>query len=167
MLELDTYREEDASVILSWIDSELSFRKWSADRYPVYPITPEDMNRFYRSQEKKGFFLPLTAREETEPVGHLVLRFPESDRSVLRFGFVIVDSRIRGRGYGKQMIRLALRYGFETCNAKKITIGVFENNEPALRCYLSAGFHSTGEVNPYPILGQTWNCLELECLSPE
>ena len=164
MLYLDSYREEDAPVILSWIDSELSFRKWSANRYGVYPITAEEMNENYRTQAGCSRFYPMTARDESGPVGHLVLRFPEGSPKILRFGFVIVDSRIRGKGYGKQMLTLALRYGFEVLGAEKITIGVFENNEPAIRCYRSVGFRPTGESSPFPILGQTWNCLELEYL---
>ena len=33
----------DAPIILSWIKDKTAFRKWSADRYPVYPPKPEDM----------------------------------------------------------------------------------------------------------------------------
>ena len=32
-------------------------------------------------------------------VGHILLRFPSEDKSLIRFGFVIVDDSKRGKGY--------------------------------------------------------------------
>ena len=53
---------------------------------------------------------PFTAVAEGEIVGHILLRFPSEDKSVIRFGFVIVDDSKRGMGYGKQLLRLAIDY---------------------------------------------------------
>ena len=39
-----------------------------------------------------------------------------------------------------ELIRLALRYAFEILKADRVTLGVFDNNLPAYRCYKSAGF---------------------------
>ena len=58
----------------------------------------------------------------------------------MRFGFVIVDSSKRGKGYGKGMLELAIRYAFDILKAERITLGVFENNAPAYRCYKAVGF---------------------------
>ena len=57
----------------------------------------------------------------------------------LRFGFVIVDPEKRGKGYGKEMLHLGLKYVFEIYQAKKATLGVFENNIPAYQCYKAVG----------------------------
>lgn len=50
----------------------------------------------------------------------------------LRLGFVIVDDTKRGKGYGKEMLSLAVKYAFEIFKAEKLTIGVFANNPSAL-----------------------------------
>ena len=76
---------------------------------------------------------------------------------MIRFGWVIVDNSIRGKGYGTRMLRLGLKYAFEILGAKKITIGVFENNKPAYNCYKNAGFVDTGVTIEEP-----WNIIEME-----
>ena len=49
-------------------------------------------------------FYPMTAFDETGIAGHLIMRFTDAEKTVLRFGFVIVDEAKRGRGYGKALM---------------------------------------------------------------
>ena len=46
-LILRPYKPDDAKSIVKWIKDEVSFRKWCADRYENYPITPENINFKY------------------------------------------------------------------------------------------------------------------------
>ena len=48
-MTLRPFTIDDAPIILSWIKDKTAFRKWSADRYPVYPPKPEDMVAQYES----------------------------------------------------------------------------------------------------------------------
>ena len=164
MLRLRPYKACDAETIVSWIKGEVSFRKWCADRFECYPITAEDMNAHYEEFAYADNFYQMTAFDETGVVGHLIMRFIDEEKKVLRFGFVIVDDTKRGMGYGKQMLKLAIQYAFDILKAEKITLGVFENNESAYYCYKSAGFQDVEmeEKEYYNILGEKWNCLELE-----
>ena len=167
-MRLRPYKPSDASTILSWVKDEETFRRWVTDRYPTYPITAEDMNHKYLNCNgdciEPDNFYPFTAFCEDGIVGHLIMRFTEADKSVLRFGFVIVDDSVRGKGYGKQMLKLALQYAFEIFKAKKVTLGVLENNPGAYQCYKAAGFRDVSMEEPecYNLLGQQIQCLELE-----
>jgi RimJ/RimL family protein N-acetyltransferase len=168
MLRLRPYKPDDAETILKWIKDEDAFRKWSTDRYPHYPITADDMNHKYMDCNgnciEPDNFYPMTAFDETGIVGHLILRFTDEEKKVLRFGFVIVDDSKRGMGYGKGMLRLALQFAFDIFKADKVTLGVLENNPGAYYCYKAAGFRDvTGEEPEYYILmGKKIKCLELE-----
>ena len=96
-------------------------------------------------------------------VGHMTLRFTGDEKSIVRFGFVIVDDTKRGMGYGKEMLNLAIQYARDDLGAKKITLGVFENNAEAEYCYRAVGFKDvdvSGEY--YHMLDQDWKCLEME-----
>jgi RimJ/RimL family protein N-acetyltransferase len=161
-LRLRPYKSEDAKVITTWIHSELDQKKWSADRYDHYPITPEDMNEQYRPVINSDDFLPMTALDGDKIVGHLILRYPGEDRDTIRFGFVIVDDTLRGKGYGKEMLQLAIKYVFEILQAKKITLGVFENNPEAYRCYKAVGFEETDKTLYFECMGEQWKCIEME-----
>lgn len=169
MLRLRPYKACDAETIIRWCKDEVSFRKWTSDRYDSFPITETDMNRKYVDcngdcSEPDNFY-PMTAFDESGIVGHLVMRFIDREKQTLRFGFVIVDDSKRGMGYGREMIRLSLKYAFEILKVKTVTIGVFENNPSAYRCYKAAGFQDDPleQDECFHILGEDWKCLELKC----
>lgn len=110
--------------------------------------------------------MAFTAMDEDEIVGFFTMRRPRESFEELRFGFVVVDAGKRGKGYGKKMLQLGLKYAKEIYGAKKVSLGVFENNEPAYRCYKAVGFQDivleTTEI--YHVLGEEWKCLDLEIL---
>ena len=115
-------------------------------------------------QYKGENMYPLTAVVEEEIIGHILLRFPSEDKTVIRFGFVIVDDSKRGKGYGKQMLRLAIDYAQQELRAKHITLGVFCDNLSAVECYKSVGFRITG-MDSYLIDGEEWKGFEMELVA--
>lgn len=123
VLRLRAYKPCDAKIIISWIKDEVTFRKWSSDRYKSFPITEHDINKKYMECNgdcvEPDNFYPITAFDESGVVGHLIMRFTDENKTVLRFGFVIVDDTKRGMGYGKEMIQLSLKYAFEILKVKK------------------------------------------------
>lgn len=164
MLKLRPYRPADAAAIVSWIADEYAFRQWCADRYDHYPITADDMNAHYDALAGEDWFYPMTAMDERGSVaGHMILRFTDEDKTVLRFGFVILDPTLRGQGLGKEMLTLALRMAFEVLKAQTVTLGVFENNPAACACYRAAGFRDAQASAPgqYHVLNEVWPCREL------
>lgn len=172
MLRLRPYKASDATTIISWCKDEAIFRKWTSDRYETFPITEADMNHKYIDNNgdcpEPDNFYPMTAFDESGIVGHLILRFTDTDKTVLRLGFVIVDDAKRGKGYGKEMIALSLKYAFEILKVDKVTIGAFENNPPAYHCYKAAGFQDVaGEEVICELFGEKWRILELEITKEE
>lgn len=167
-LRLRPYKNCDAKNVVTWRKDEVSFRKWSADRWESFPITEADMNKKYLDCNGDCIdmdnFYPMTAFDDSGVVGHLIMRFTDEKKEVLRFGFVIVDDSKRGMGYGKEMLELALKYAFEILKAEKVTLGVFDNNMPAYYCYKTVGFREIAmeEEEKCNICGETWNVLELE-----
>ena len=113
-MTLRPFTSDDAPIILSWVKDKMTFRKWSADRFPVFPPKPEDMLAQYESD----YVFPFTAIDDNgKIVGHIMLRYPESSKTVIRLGFVIVDDNLRGKGYGKQMLQLAIQKAKEEFGA--------------------------------------------------
>ena len=157
-MTLRPFTIDDAPIILSWIKDLTAFRKWSADRYPTFPPKPEDMVAQYESD----VIFPFTAiNDKGTVVGHIMLRYPDPSKTVIRLGFVIVDDKLRGKGYGKQMLKLAIQKAKNVFGAKKITLGVFDNNPSALHCYESVGFQVIG-TDSYLIDGEEWTGKEME-----
>lgn len=166
-LRLRHYKRDDAKIITSWIKDEIGMRRFSSDRYETFPITAKDMNDKYCGNNgdcsETDNFYPFTAFDDSGVVGHLIMRFTDEAKKIIRFGFVIVDDTKRGKGYGKQMINLAIKYAFEIFKADKLTLGVFANNDSAYHCYKAAGFREVpSQEMYYDILGERWKCIEME-----
>lgn len=164
MLRLRPYKACDAQVIATWFPNEYAFRQWSADRYDRYPIAAEDMNAYYDQDRNQDRIWGMTAFHDDGVVGHFTMRFPHDNLDEIRLGFVIVDPQQRGKGYGKEMLSLAIRYAFDFVQVKTISLGVFENNPIAIRCYEACGFHRvmTDSCERYSCMGEVWNCIEME-----
>lgn len=156
MLRLRPYLDRDADTILSWPMDERAFYQWTAGILGEYPLTKE---RFVRT----GALMRFTLLDEKEPAGFFTLRNPKETLDEVRFGFVIVDPAKRGRGYGKAMLQLGLKYAFEIYGAEKASLGVFENNPSAYYCYKAAGFKDVPMEAPetYHVLNEEWACREM------
>ena len=139
---LRDFKKEDANIIAGWIRSEEELYKWSADRFNKYPLTGDDINENYAPLLEAGRFYTLTAADDNgDVIGHFIIRYPrDDDDSSVRFGFVIVDPAQRGKGYGKEMLRLGIAYVWKHFSASRIDLGVFDNNVGARHCYEAVGF---------------------------
>ena len=162
-MKLRAYRKEDAAVICKWIRTEEELYRWSADRFNKFPLFENDIEDNYRPQLEGGRFFPITAIDENGIViGHFIIRYPkEEDDSSVRFGFVVIDPDIRGKGCGKEMLRLGIQYVRDNLNANRIDLGVFENNEGAKKCYEAVGFREYNRRECEMPIG-TWICIDME-----
>ena len=159
---LRPYKQEDSKIICSWVKDEKQLFQWSADRIGKWPLKGDELNESYKDTNPDNF-IPLVAVDDNGAhVGHLFIRYPdETDRTLVRFGFVIISPDLRGKGNGRKMLELAIQYAKEKLQAEQITLGVFTNNSKARACYESVGFKpvSTRTVN---ILGSDWECVDME-----
>ena len=160
---LRDFRNEDAQIVAGWLRSEEELFKWSADRFNKHPLLGKDIIENYTPQLETGRFFPLTAVDEKENViGHFIIRYPKADDdSTVRFGFVIVDPSLRGKGYGKEMLRLGIEYVKKNHLASRIDLGVFENHEGARHCYEAVGFVEYSRRECKMPIG-TWTCIDME-----
>ncbi len=164
MLTLRKYQSKDAESIVGWFKDELSFRKWAADRFTSFPLTPLELNHKYlvlNGDCEKDCFFPFVFEENGNIVGSMIMRFPDEDKHVIRFGFVVIDDSLRGKGYGKKMLEAGIKYAYDVLNVDKITIGVFENNFSAYACYKKLGFQEVA-TSYFKIENEDWKCIELE-----
>lgn len=161
-LRVRPYRRGDAEEIVKWCDNEEAFYKWSAGILGEYPLTVQRFTDATSGRDDNDKYFPFSAVDENGVVGFFTLRQPEDDYEELRFGFVILNPAVRGKGYGKQMLKLGLKFALDVYGAKSVRLGVFENNPSAYYCYKAVGFWETGKSEEYGIKGKEWKCLEME-----
>lgn len=163
-MQLRKFRASDSATICSWIKDEKALYQWSADRINTFPLQPDFLANYYSARIECDCIIPLCACDENDlPIGHLFVRYPDcDDKSVVRFGFIIVDNNVRGQGYGRKTMQLAIDYARKVLEAKRITLAVFVNNESAKHCYEAAGFREVGQKSMCKTNIGEWESIEME-----
>ena len=160
---LRKYEAQDSKIICSWIQDAKQLYQWSADRIGRFPLNGNELNEYYGSMNGTQPIIPLCAIDGCSVIGHLFIRYPnKEDKTLVRFGFIILSPESRGKGSGKKMVELAIEYAKTVLYASKITLGVFTNNEHARHCYEATGFQPTEKVITYMMPDCAWECIEME-----
>lgn len=163
MLRLRNYDpDRDFAEIASWFSDERTHAMWCANRFS-YPLKQEDFESTLRMMSENSGDIPLTAVDERDDaVGFLCYASPENGRTGL-IKFVAVDKDRRGQGFGKQLIKKAVRYVLEESGAEKLRLHVFSENTAAICCYTACGFRIVSEVkSAFPYREEQWGRITME-----
>ncbi len=149
--------DKDFEYVSKWIDNERTHAFWCANRLP-YPITQQFFHDFL---EKNAIDWTDSAYVATENSGQLIGFFCYSINTEDNIGFlkfVIVDKTKRGKGFGKEMLNLALQYAFQITGAKAVQLNVFNENSLAKQCYEKVGFVARNmDKNVFPFKDELWS----------
>ena len=131
--------DKDFDAIKDWIADERINAMWCANHFK-FPLEKSDFESVVKKFADNFDESPFVA---TDNDGNLVGYFGyslnlETNEGML--GFVMVNPKMRGKGYGKQMLKLALEYAFNISKADSVQLNVFPENIPAKKCYESVGF---------------------------
>lgn len=164
MIQLRAFQPEDAEKIISWVDSPLVFYQWCAGFLGTYPITPENLRQYYEKESADTDYHVLTAFYEQGIFAHLTMRFLKEEPGTARIGFLILDTNLRGQGYGKKLMQEILNFAFSYDHIQQVTLGVFENNPRAKACYTACGFQEVDGKEPkiYPCMGEEWQFCDMK-----
>lgn len=77
-------------------------------------------------------------------IGHCALYHLRDRFGCAELGITIGDRAYWGQGYGRETIRLLLRYAFHDLNVRRVELTTNVKNERAIRCYLACGFVEEG-----------------------
>lgn len=148
---------KDYEYLSKWIDNERTHAFWCANLLP-YPMTQKSFHDFLA---KNAMDWTDGAYIATENSGQAVGFFCYSVNTENNMGFlkfVIVDSARRKKGYGKEMLNLALQYAFQITGAKAVQLNVFNENTLAKQCYEKAGFIERNiDKDVFPYQDELWS----------
>ncbi len=133
-MDLIPFSHQDYSLLVGWIPNEEFNLLWGGPLYK-WPITVDQIACQQRREEISSFLLV----DAVEKVGFIeISKVSESVFHLCRV--LIAKETDRGKGYGRQLVKLAVEYAKTHYGAKELTLNVFEHNERAIRCYQSLGF---------------------------
>jgi RimJ/RimL family protein N-acetyltransferase len=77
-------------------------------------------------------------------VGACALFHPDATAQTCELGIGIGDKDYWGRGYGRDCVRVLLKYAFRYLNYRRVWLRVHGRNERAIRTYRACGFVEEG-----------------------
>ena len=129
----------DFDVIKNWITDSREHALWCANRF-AFPTERENFTEVLNDHAEHWGDCAFVATDDSgTPVGFFCYSINlGTNEGMLKF--VMVDPTKRGMGYGKEMLRLAVKYAFEITKADAVRLIVFSENPGAKKCYEGVGF---------------------------
>jgi RimJ/RimL family protein N-acetyltransferase len=118
--------------------------------------------------ESQGIFFIIYEYASLRPIGWTNLRRIDAKNGTGEFGILIGEEDCRGKGYGTEVTRLMLDYGFTVANLHNIVLDTASHNERAIRAYTRAGFRIIGRRRQVLRWGnKRYDSVLMDCLSTE
>lgn len=158
MVRLRPFKKRDIEKILPWVEDERMLAVWASGVF-TYPITGEQvLARVEAAEAAEDEWVMAALDEQGKIVGQLYMRMADYEENRVHLNMILVDHTRRGQGLGTEMVKKAVEYAFEVLGMQKVTLGVFDCNPGAHRCYLNAGLQDTFvEEHAYEYQGEVWN----------
>ncbi len=150
---------DDAETYCKWINDPSTSD--GLDK-TVDVMTLEDEKEWLEKVIKSGSYnFSIVKKDSDTLIGNCTLFKVDNINQSAEVGIMIGEETERNKGYGKEAIKMLLKYGFEELNLHTINIGAFSFNERAIKCYKSIGFKEVGRMRECRYHLGTWHDLVL------
>jgi RimJ/RimL family protein N-acetyltransferase len=158
---LRPFLNEHAPEICSWVTTPDDVRRLAPGTEP--PLTPAKVLA-WRRPGGRSFIWPASAALDAstdfrpmevngweslrtrgdDPAGYAELNLMPGDSAHLWIGHCVIHPALRGMGFGYRFVRELLGVATRDLAARRVSLIVFQENAPAVRCYRRAGFVEVG-----------------------
>ena len=172
MIRLEYFTPDDFRQLINWLDNEELLVNWAGSLFS-FPLTWQSMDWYISSTNdlasSDAFVYKVVEVESGDVIGHISLGGISRKNRAGRISRVLIgNGKHKGKGYCKAMIKAILKIGFEDLNLHRISLGVYDFNTAAIKCYKSSGFSVDG-VSRDVLLHQHewWSLVEMSILEDE
>lgn len=135
-----------------------------------FPLDREQLERYLLTAvgDPPSTRLFTAVDEAGVSVGHIELTRIDRQNRAASLARVLVFSERRGKGFGREIVTLALRVGFEELGLHRIELFVFDFNRAAITAYEQAGMTIEGRLRDVRKVGdQFWSAYQMSILENE
>lgn len=165
---LGPLRRDLLSLYQRWF-SDLEVMRAFAEKGPR-PTTLESIEGWYDAASKSELEVHMLIydRATLQPIGYADLNSIDTFHRTAEYDLLIGDKDYWGKGYGTEVTRLMLEYGFTALGLHNILLSVISFNERAVRAYLRAGFKEIGRRREaFRLGGRAYDEIYMDCLATE
>lgn len=131
-------------------------------------ITIDAEKKYLEENIEKNSSFSIIKQENNKLIGSCGIEDINEINRTGTVGIFIGDKEEREKGYGTEVIRLLLDYGFNYLNLHNIKLNVFSFNERAIACYKKCGFKECGRRREsYYLNGKYYDIISMDVLKNE
>lgn len=171
MIRLEPFERSDFRQLIEWIGNEELLLNWSGSLFR-FPLTEKSLAWYIKDTndiETSEAFVYKATDMDGKMIGHISLGGLSRKNRAARITRVLVgNTGERSKGLCQGMVKAVLKIGFEDLHLHRISLGVYDNNIAAIRCYQKAGL--TIEGTKRDILWHKdawWSLIEMSVLEDE
>lgn len=134
--------KDDTDNIIKWRNCN-EVRKFFIDQQL---LTEDIHNGWLKSnvETRRAIQFIIVLKEEDLPIGSVFLKDIDLKNNKAEFGIFIGEEFGRGKGYGREALKIIVDYGFKVMKLNKIFLRALEENKAAIKCYQSVNFVCEG-----------------------
>lgn len=172
MIRLEYFTKKDFQQLIDWIHDEHLLMNWSGSLFS-FPLTKKSMEWYIEDtnnlETSDALVYKVVDNKTDMAVGHISLgNISRKNRSARISRVLVGDTVEKGRGLCGAMIKAISKVGFEDLNLHRISLGVYDFNRSAIRCYERAGYVREGlqrDILKYE--DKYWSLVEMSMLEDE
>lgn len=128
----------------------------------------EGERKYLQEDSNPEAIFSIITLDEDKLIGTVGLERIDHMNRTATLGIFIGDKEYLSKGYGTEVIRLLLDYGFNYMNLHSIKLNVISFNERALKCYRKCGFKETGRIRENRFInGRYYDTIVMDILENE
>ncbi len=172
MIKLEYFVKSDCAQLINWIKDEELLINWSGTLFH-FPLTEESMNWYIEDindlNTSSALVYKVKDTETNTVIGHISLgNISRKNQSARITRVLIGDEENKGKGFCKKMIKAILKIGFEDLHLHRISLGVYDFNTSAIKCYQKAGLMIEGNTRECLLVkDKWWSLIEMSILENE
>jgi RimJ/RimL family protein N-acetyltransferase len=171
MISLQYFDREDFPDLIDWSGDEAFLLQWAGPEFR-YPLDEKQLEKYIAGANDihhSNRFIYKAVDDTGTAVGHISIGNVDRVHRSARIGKVLVSPDAgRGKGIGTEMMKCILRIGFAELRLHRISLGVFDFNTPAMKCYEKVGFVQEGILRHARRYRDVyWNVVEMSILEDE
>ena len=163
---LGPIRRDLTHLLLGW-SNDFEVRRFEGPMLPRSLESIEDLYSRISKDENRAYFV-VYEKTQLRPIGNAGLDSISYAHRTAEFFIVIGEKESWGKGYGTEVTRLVLDYGFTCLGMHNIYLRVFANNQRAIRAYQRSGFRMAGRQRQTRWRGgRPYDLILMDCLATE
>jgi RimJ/RimL family protein N-acetyltransferase len=139
--------EKDSDCMARWF-SDSEFQQL-LDSGPSNLWTTAQVKEWIEKNYDSLYMFSIHTIEDDRTIGHIDLSGIDWTAGNAWVGIGIGEREFWGKGYGREAMKLIMRYGFDQLNLKRISLTVFEYNQRAIKAYQKLGFREEGRLRQW------------------